>query len=82
MRSLILRLQPLNRNFVRPAGHVYLQRLKQRVYTTMSEPYTAKPEEDGVQDDVKTCDGEALPKLSASEFKIYNRMADHMDYFV
>lgn len=23
-----------------------------------------------------------LPKLSAAEFRIYNRMAEHMDYFV
>lgn len=25
---------------------------------------------------------EALPKLSAADFKIYNSMADHMEYFV
>lgn len=23
-----------------------------------------------------------LPKLSAADFRIYNRMAEHMDYFV
>ena len=84
MRSLILRLRrPLNRNLVRPAGYVYLYRLKRRHYTTMnSESYMVKSEGDEIQDDVKTCDSEALPKLSASEFRIYNRMAEHMDYFV
>ena len=25
---------------------------------------------------------EALPKLSPAEFRIYNHMAEHMDYFV
>ena len=48
----------------------------------MSEPAAIKPEEAEVKDATKKRESEALPKLSASEFRIYNRMAEHMDYFV
>lgn len=32
--------------------------------------------------DASSEETEALPKLSASEFREYNRLAEHMDYFV
>lgn len=42
------------------------------------EALESKKEEEGSAEPVE----EKLPKLSAADFKIYNNMAEHMDYFV
>lgn len=59
-------------------GNPYLARLQgmprsSNDFNTMAEP---------IPDSADVPKKEALPKLSASEFRLYNGMAEHMDYFV
>lgn len=79
LRQPLISSSPLLLTIRRSArGNSYLARLRgipqsSNDFNTMAETVPAS---------VDVPKKEALPKLSASEFRAYNSMAEHMEYFV
>ena len=73
-------MQRIFRRFVR-LNNCLLSRntTEARHFSTMSEADATK--DDVAADSSKPVEKQ-LPKLSAAEFRQYNRLAEHMDYFV
>ena len=88
-----LTFSPIRLSVERPFYHIHHRRRlahSPRRLNAMAEPCNSKmvdeemlaPEQPSTDASPSTNEEKELPKLSAQEYRIYNRMAEHMNMFV